>query len=259
MFEKLNLYRQNFTLPLHKKNTQQTQYRFEWAEDLKQLQEIQKFRAEQFSQQFGIEFDQGLDQDLYDFGCEHAVLRDKYSNEIVAYTRLKLLQGQDLAQSYSAQEFKIVDELGHLSNIVEIGRTCVHHRYRSGRALSVLWLNLVPKVMWEMRAKYLIGCVSIRMEGNQARAYYTHQYLKQLSPAQTCSIQPQQAFEPTHPEYSFPQDEKIPKLFDVYLKMHAKLSQQAFYDREFNCLDYFVLLEVNKMAKSFVMQKRRPR
>lgn len=257
MFEKLNLYRQNFTLPLHKKNTKQTQYRFEWVEDLKQLQEIQKFRAEQFSQQFGIEFDQGLDQDLYDFGCEHAVLRDKYSNEIVAYTRLKLLQGQDLAHSYSAQEFKIIDELGHLSNIVEIGRTCVHHRYRSGRALSVLWLNLMPKVLWEMRAKYLIGCVSIRLEGNQARAYYTHQYLKQLSSAQTCTIQPQVAFEPTHPEYSFPQDEKIPKLFDVYLKMHAKLSQQAFYDREFNCLDYFVLLEVNKMAKNFLMQKQR--
>ena len=259
MFEKLNLYRQNFTLPLHKKNTKQNQYRFEWAEDLKQLQEIQKFRAEQFSQQFGIEFDQGLDQDLYDFGCEHAVLRDKYSNEIVAYTRLKLLQGQDLPHSYSAQEFKIADELGHLSNVVEIGRTCVHHRYRSGRALSVLWLNLVPKVLWEMRAKYLIGCVSIRLEGNQARAYYTHQYLKQLSPAQTCSIQPLEAFEPAHPEYSFPQDEKIPKLFDVYLKMHAKLSQQAFYDREFNCLDYFVLLEVNKMAKNFVMQKQRQR
>ncbi|TCB37564.1 GNAT family N-acetyltransferase [Acinetobacter sp. ANC 4910] len=257
MFEKLNLYRQNFTSPLQKKAEKQThQYRFEWVEDLKQLHEVQKFRAAQFSQQFGITFDQDIDQDLYDFGCEHAILRDKYSNEIVAYTRLKLLQGQDLAQSYSAQEFKILDELGHLSNIVEIGRTCVHHRYRSSRALSILWLNLVPKVLWEMRAKYLIGCVSIRLQGNQARAYYTHQYLKQLSPTQTCAIQPQVAYEPTHPEYSFAQDEKIPKLFDVYLKMNAKLSQQAFYDREFNCLDYFVLLEVNKMAKSFVMKKQ---
>ena len=58
-----------------------------------------------------------------------------------------------------------------------------------------------------------------------------------------------------YPEFSFPQDERIPKLFDVYLKMNARLSQQAYHDREFNCLDYFVFLDVNEIAKSFVLNK----
>jgi hypothetical protein len=63
------------------------------VDNLKELQEVQRFRAVQFSQQFGVSFEDGLDQDIYDFGCEHAVLREKWTGEIVAYTRLKLFRG----------------------------------------------------------------------------------------------------------------------------------------------------------------------
>lgn len=262
MLAKINQYRQNLSLPLlgNKLGTKlankkpQSQYRFEWVEDLKQLKQVQKFRAEQFSEQFGIQFKNGLDQDLYDLDCEHAVLRDKFSNEIVAYTRLKLLQGHELSQSYSAQEFD-VSSLSHLSNIVEIGRTCVHPRYRKGRALSILWLNLVPTVLWKMKAKHLIGCVSIRLQDNLARAYYTHQHIKQLPAKQRIQIAAQPAYEPMHPEFSFAQDERMPKLFQVYLSMNAQLSTQAFHDQDFNCLDYFVFLDVNDVAKKFVHNK----
>lgn len=254
MFAKLNQYRQNLSLPLTKPKKAQSQYKFEWVEDLKQLKEVQKFRAVQFADQFGIHFENGIDQDLYDLDCEHAVLRDKWSNEIVAYTRLKLFQGHELKQSYSSQEFDVSPFL-NLSNIVEIGRTCVHPRYRNGRALSILWLNLVPTVLWKMKAKHLMGCVSIRLEDNKARAFYTHQYLKQLNTDQCIDIKAKPAYEPSHPEYSFPQDERIPKLFDVYLKMNARLSKQAYHDETFNCLDYFVFLEVNDIVKNFVLNK----
>lgn len=257
MLDKLkNQYLQNFTLGSQKKNAKSSAYKFEWIEDLKSLQEIQRFRAAQFSAQYGIEFAEGLDQDLYDFGCEHAVLRDKWSNEIVAYTRLKLFQGRELARSYSQQEFKIADQFSTLSNVVEIGRTCVHPRYRSGKALSVLWLNLMPKILWEMRAKHIIGCVSIRLQGNEARAFYTHQHIKKLPEACRSETQAQQAYEPSYPQFSFQQDERIPKLFDVYLKMGAQLSQQAYHDEAFNCLDYFVYLDGSKLAKDFILQKK---
>ncbi|WP_174493243.1 GNAT family N-acetyltransferase [Acinetobacter sp. Marseille-Q1623] len=254
MFARLNQYRQNISFPLTRPKKAQLHYKFEWAEDIKQLKEIQKFRAEQFSQQFGIQFEHGLDQDLYDLDCHHAVLRDKWSDEIVAYTRLKLVQGDDLAHSYSAQEFDI-SQFSNLSNIVEIGRTCVHPRYRNGKALSILWLNLVPMVLWKMKAKHLMGCVSIRLEDNKARAYYTHQFIKKLDQSQTIHVPARPSYEPIHPEFSFPQDERIPKLFDVYLKMKARLSQQAYHDEQFNCLDYFVFLDVNEIAKHFVLNK----
>ena len=237
------------------KASKEASKQIENAKDLKQLQEIQKFRAEQFSKQFGIHFANGLDQDVYDFGCEHAVLREKWTGEIVAYTRLKLFQGHEIGQSYSAQEFEIIPHLSHLPNVLEIGRTCVHPQFRSGKALSMLWLNLAPKVLWSMRAKYLMGCVSIHLEDNLARAYYTHRQLQQLADHQSIDIRSKRAFEPERPDYSFPQDEKMPKLFQTYLGMQSRLSKQAFYDEDFKCLDYFVFLEVNKIATSFVMNK----
>lgn len=254
MLEKLNQYRQTLTLPLRHKPAQ-NQFRFEWVDNLKELQEVQRFRATQFSHQFGMRFEDGLDQDLYDFGCEHAVLREKWTGEIVAYTRLKLFQGYEIGQSYSAQEFEIVPHLSHLPSVLEIGRTCVHPKFRSGKALSMLWLNLTPKVLWSMRAKYLMGCVSIHLDDNLARAYYTHRQIQQLSDHQTIDIRSKRSFEPERPDYSFPQDERMPKLFQTYLGMQSKLSKQAFYDEDFKCLDYFVFLEVNKIATSFVMNK----
>ncbi|EOR05509.1 GNAT family N-acetyltransferase [Acinetobacter genomosp. 15BJ] len=254
MLEKLNQYRQTLTLPLRHKPAQ-NQFRFEWVDNLKELQEVQRFRATQFSHQFGMRFEDGLDQDLYDFGCEHAVLREKWTGEIVAYTRLKLFQGYEIGQSYSAQEFEVVPHLSHLPSILEIGRTCVHPKFRSGKALSMLWLNLTPKVLWSMRAKYLMGCVSIHLDDNLARAYYTHRQIQQLGDHQTIDIRSKRSFEPERPDYSFPQDERMPKLFQTYLGMQSKLSKQAFYDEDFKCLDYFVFLEVNKIATSFVMNK----
>ncbi len=254
MLEILNQYRQNLTLPLRQKPAQ-NQYRFEWVDTLKELQDVQRFRAKQFSHQFGLTFEDDLDQDLYDFGCEHAVLRDKWSGEIDAYTRLKLFQGHEIGQSYSAQEFEIVPHLSHLPSIVEIGRTCVHPQFRSGKALSMLWLNMAPKILWSMRAKYLMGCVSIHLEDNLARTYYTHRQIQQLEDHQTIDIRSKRAFEPERPDYSFPQDERMPKLFQTYLGMQSKLSKEAFFDEEFKCLDYFVFLEVNKIATSFVMNK----
>ena len=254
MLEKLNQYRHTLTSPLRQKPSQ-NQFRFEWVDNLKELQQVQRFRAAQFSHQFGLSFEDGLDQDLYDFGCEHAVLREKWTGEIVAYTRLKLFQGHEIWQSYSAQEFEIIPHLSHLPNVLEIGRTCVHPQFRSGKALSMLWLNLAPKVLWSMRAKYLMGCVSIHLEDNLARAYYTHRQLQQLADHQSIDIRSKRAFEPERPDYSFPQDEKMPKLFQTYLGMQSRLSKQAFYDEDFKCLDYFVFLEVNKIATSFVMNK----
>lgn len=256
MLAKLNHYRSTWNLPLIGTKNMSSHFRFEWVDDLKQLQQVQQFRAKQFAQQFAIEFEGGLDQDLYDFSCEHAVLKDKSTGQIVAYTRLKKFQGHELAQSYSATEFEIFPHLAHLSNIVEVGRTCVHPKFRSGHALSVLWLNLLPKVLWGMRAKSLIGCVSIRLDDNLARAYYTHAYLQHLDARQSIDICSKQPYVPQRPSHSFSQDEKIPKLFKSYLNMQARLSKQAFYDETFKCLDYFVYLEVNQIAKNFVLNKK---
>ena len=57
---KLNQYRHTLTSPLRQKPSQ-NQFRFEWVDNLKELQQVQRFRAAQFSHQFGLSFEDGLD------------------------------------------------------------------------------------------------------------------------------------------------------------------------------------------------------
>lgn len=250
----LNTYHHTSNLPFtpsQKKNAKIAKYYFEWAEGLDYLKEIQQFRATQFSTQFDMQFSNDLDQDAYDLTCKHAVLRDSWSNEIIAYTRVQFFHGHEIKHSYSQHEFCIEQTFLETDRIVELGRTCVHPRYRSGKTLSILWVHIFRQFVLEMKANYLMGCVSVKLLGNEAKAYYTHQYIQQLNELQSCNIQSKVSFEPQHPQHSFVQDEKIPKLFDIYLKMNGRLSKQAYYDHKFNCLDYLVLMEVNKMENFF--------
>ena len=101
-----------------------------------------------------------------------------------------------------------------------------------------------------MRAKYLMGCVSIHLRIIWACLLY-HRQLQQLADHQIIDIRSKRAFEPERPEYSFPQDEKMPKLFQTYLGMQSRLSKQAFYDEDFKCLDYFVFLKLKQDCHFF--------
>ena len=60
--------------------------------------------------------------------------------------------------------------------------------------------------------------LSIRMQGNEARAsLYASIHVAYIALA--VLIQSQQSFERPYPQYHFRQDERISKLFDVYLEM----------------------------------------
>lgn len=253
MLNELTTFQQPKNILLQKQNTKAKKYYFELVRgsNTEVLEEIYQFRAIQFSTQFGISFTDGRDYDDYDLTCQHAILRDEWSNEIMAYTRVKFLYGYELHKSYSQQEFYLDHIFQDSDRIVEIGRTCVHLNYRSSRALSVLWAHVFNHYILNVQANYLIGCVSIKMFGNEENAYYTHQCIQQLEVNQSCNIQSKQTVEIACSLQDLSKKMKIPKLFDVYLKMNGQLSKQAYFDRNFNCLDYFVLMPVNKMRQNF--------
>lgn len=248
----LKIHHSHLNIPLHQKHTKNLKYCFEWVEDKKDLEDIYMFRALQFSKQFGISFLNGRDQDQYDSICKHAILRDVWSNEIVAYTRVKFLYGDEIQQSYSQNEFYLDQIFLPTDRIIEIGRTCVHMDYRSSKVLSILWMYLFHEYIQEVQADYLIGCVSIKILENEEKVYATHQYIQQLESDYSCAIRSKNTFEIMCQMDDLFAYKKIPKLFDIYLKMNGQFSKQAYYDREFNCLDYFVLMKVSQMSGYFL-------
>lgn len=225
---------------------------FEIASDLKTIREIQKFRAEVFGMDFNIQFPDNMDRDLFDMDCEHAIIRSSMSGKIVAYTRFYLLPEQHNGRCYSAQEFDLGSLLEGKKNIVEIGRTCVHPDYRSGKALGKLWYGLLPYVLGQLNAKYIIGCVSVSMGKSELRALKTHALIQQLPNESVLAVNALKPFQPQRQLDSTLSEQDYPSLFRHYLSMQAKFSRQACVDPVFNCLDYFAMLEVNEMAKAFI-------
>ena len=257
MLGKLNAYRNNRKAirATRQNNTyiEPEKLVFELASDLRSIREIQKFRAEVFGADFGIEFPDNIDRDLFDLDCEHAVVKVAQTGKIVAYSRFYKLPVGQYHRCYTEQEFAIQELLQGKPNVVEIGRTCVHPNYREGKALSKLWMGMLPYVLGNMNAKWIIGCVSVSIGKSELRALKTHALMQQLDAGSVVQATSRKPYTPQRLLDTTLSEQDFPSLFRHYLGMQAKFSKEAYFDEDFNCLDYFSILEVSEMAKSFIL------
>ena len=112
----------------------------------------------------------GVDHDVFDPYCDHLVVRDTQSGEVVGTYRILSPENARQVGYYSENEFDLT-RLQHLrSRLVEIGRSCVHPDYRTGATITLLWSGLA-QYMTERGYDYLMGCASISMaDGGHAAA-----------------------------------------------------------------------------------------
>jgi predicted GNAT family N-acyltransferase len=82
----------------------------------------------------------GLDVDEFDSYCDHLLVREDGSGEIVAsYRMLPPQQAAKVGRLYSDGEFEL-SAIGPLRDvIVETGRSCVHPDHRSGAVINLMW------------------------------------------------------------------------------------------------------------------------
>ena len=85
----------------------------------------------------------GVDQDMFDPYCDHLLVRDGDSNEVVGtYRILSPEQAKKIGGFYSQSEFDLT-RIAHLSDhMAEVGRSYVHPDYRSGATITLLWAGL---------------------------------------------------------------------------------------------------------------------
>lgn len=234
----------------------------EVVSDAKTIAEVQRFRARVFGEAYGIYFDQGVDVDRFDEYSIHVVVRDTKTNEIAACTRVVTPKAKEkLGSYYSELEFNLTEYLKGKDDVYEIGRTCVDEAYRGGKALSVLWMGMVPLIVRELEAKYLIGTVSVNLGIKSEKIIATEGYIH--AKAKTKKIKSLKAFnlkeylqteadetnffEGKDNEVSLKYRRKdVPSLIKKYKNAGAIFSKEAYFDQDFNCADYFVAVKVNK-------------
>src|SRR6202789_3294967 len=118
---------------------------------------------------FNLEMNEGLesayvdgyDKDHFDDVCDHLIVEDRKTGEIVGTYRLQMgdVAGQYFGY-YSEQEFCFAPYESMRSQIVELGRACIHRDYRSSDVLHLLWRGIARYALVN-GGRYMMGCCSL--------------------------------------------------------------------------------------------------
>ncbi|MEW9899346.1 GNAT family N-acyltransferase [Chitinivorax sp. PXF-14] len=219
-----------------------------------EVAEAQRLRYQVFAEEMGARLPDaatGLDRDMYDAFCEHLLVRDDSTGEVVGtYRILSPSQARKIGNYYSESEFDLV-RLGHIRNrMVEIGRSCVHPDYRSGGTITMLWAGLA-EYMVRNSYEYLIGCASISMAdgGHNAVGIFKQVRDKHISPVEwrafpRCPL-PLDAIDAS-------QDVQLPPLIKGYLRVGALVCGEPAWDPDFNTADLLMLLPMAQMNQRYL-------
>ena len=233
---------------------------YSFARNENELREAQRIRFEVFAEEMGAALpsaNEGLDRDRFDAFCEHLLVRDNDDNKVVGtYRIMPPHQAVAAGGFYSETEFDM-SRLAHLrSQMVEVGRSCVHADYRDGGTIAQLWGGLGDYIR-QNSYEYVIGCASISMGdgGHYAASVFNKLYKLYAAPAEYrvfphCPL-PLAALNSNL-------DAIIPPLIKGYLRVGAYIAGEPAWDAEFNTADLFILLPVARMnpkyARHFMQQ-----
>jgi putative hemolysin len=220
-------------------------------------EEVEKALRLRFSV-FNLEMGEGLessfltmkDEDPFDKQCDHLLIIENRTNEVIGTYRLQTLQMAEKGIGfYSNGEFQL-DMMGKkvIRNAVELGRACISKDYRNTRVLFLLWRGIANYLL-QTNKRYLFGCCSLTSQ-NSAEGIWLYNYL-QSKGSVDCNIKilPQPGVELS--EYISPPEKPVPMppLMKVYFRYGAKIISLPAIDREFKTIDYLVLLDLAVMGE----------
>jgi putative hemolysin len=232
-------------------------YRARLAVSDSDLDAAQRLRFEVFN----MELSEGLaeswqtrrDTDRFDEACDHLLVEHAESGAIVGTYRLQTGAMAALHHGfYSAQEFDFAPFERFSTEIVELGRACVHRDHRKMHVLNLLWRGIAEYAR-ARKARYLIGCSSLTSVdpavGNAMAQKLLPQFLAP-EPFQTDPL-PRYKLPPTA---SLEGCEEPPRLLRAYIAVGAKICGAPALDREFGTIDFLTLLDLNALPAA--MQNR---
>jgi putative hemolysin len=223
------------------------------AKTLAEIREAQRLRYRVFAEELGARLqgaEPGLDEDLFDPYCEHLVVTEGETGEVVGtYRILSGLTAKRLGCFYSDQEFDLT-RLAHLRDrSVELGRSCVHPDYRSGSVIALLWVGLA-QYMRSNGYEYILGCASATMAdgGHGLASAYARIRASHLSP-------PEYRVFPRCPlplaELNQDASPLLPPLVRAYLRVGAWVCGDPAWDPDFNTADLLMLLPLARVDQRY--------
>jgi putative hemolysin len=219
-----------------------------------EVREAQRLRYRVFVDEMGARLDcnePGIESDRYDRYCQHLIVRDAVSSEVVGcYRILADTEAVRAGGYYSQSEFDLTRILALPGRIMEVGRTCVHPDYRTGGTIAMLWQGLARYLVLN-RFDYLMGCASIPLRSGTDEALAIFQRLadRHLAPGEWR----------VYPRNPLPRvnltgagiEPRVPPLIKAYLRAGAKICGEPAWDPQFNVADLFILLRTDDLQARY--------
>ena len=205
---------------------------------------------------FNIELKEGLSQsfatcldaDRFDAVCDHLLVEESCSGDIVGTYRLQ--SGSRAASHhgyYSEREFEFAPFEHLRPSMLELGRACIHAAHRSFTVLSMLWNGILAYAR-HCGARYLIGCSSLTSR-DAAVGAATYQRLMPHLAAPGLRTKPTVDFA-CPLEVVASNAPKTPKLLAAYLGLGAQICGAPAIDREFGTIDFLTLVDLHEPAQA---------
>lgn len=230
-----------------------THYETRLARDAAEICAAQELRYRVFN----LELEEGLaeshvtgrDEDPFDAVCDHLIVEHRPSRTIVGTYRLQ--SGPRAARQrgyYCEQEFEFAPFEPLRSEIIELGRACVHRQHRNLVVLGALWAG-IANYTTARGGRYLMGCSSLTSQDSTVGASaYTELCRRHLVRPEWRTV-PRAEYE--CPLHMLAQDApKIPKLLRAYLALGAKICGPPAIDRHFGTIDFLTLLDLAAMPEA---------
>lgn len=206
----------------------------------------------------------GRDADRFDEHCDHLLVREETSGDLVGCYRMLPPAGAIAAGGlYTATEFDVssLDELR--PSLVEMGRAVVRGDHRNGAVVLLMWAGILA-YLDRCGYDYVTGCVSVSIHtdadepGRQIRGVRDFVLRRHGAP-------PEYSVRPYRPvvldgrsldDIAPPTKLHIPPLMRGYLRLGAQVCGEPAHDPDFGVGDFPALLDKRRADTRYLRRLR---
>ncbi|ONI83336.1 GNAT family N-acetyltransferase [Saccharothrix sp. ALI-22-I] len=224
------------------------------ARDSDEVVAAQRLRYQVFASEMGAVLHTSVpehDVDYFDRFCDHLVVRDDRTGDIVGTYRMLPPEGAaDAGRLYSDGEFDLSALDALRPSLVETGRSCVHPDHRNGAVVSLVWAG-IARYMLLSGHSWLIGCASVPLHdgGSFAAGVWDAVRTKHHAPDEyrVTPLTPWDVASVQRPEKTV-----LPPLLKGYLRLGAWVCGPPALDADFGVADLPVLLGMDRVDQRYL-------
>ncbi|MGQ0839794.1 GNAT family N-acetyltransferase [Actinokineospora sp.] len=237
-----------------KPGTDSPHYSLLVAHDSAEVRAAQRLRHQVFAGEMGATLhttEPGLDVDRFDEFCDHLVVREDSTGEIVGtYRMLPPERAAAAGGLYSETEFDLSALAGLRAGLVETGRSCVHPDHRTGAVVSLVWAGIARYMLLSGR-RWLAGCASVPLHDGGETAAGVWQTVRTKHYADEAHrVRPLTPWDPE--SVPAPPRAVTPPLLKGYLRLGAQVCGPPALDADFGVADFFVLLGLENIDQRYL-------